>query len=368
MLNNQQVFLELVRVGLWSDVESTDLRNYGSMDSVDWEKVYQLAEEQSVIGILLAGIDHSSVKPPQELLLQWIGEVQILEQQNKVMNDFVAQLNGRLWQNKIYGLLVKGQGVAQCYEKPLWRTSGDVDLLLDDLNYEKAKDMLIPLADEVQSEDVGKKHQAIIIKGVDVELHGKMPFGLSQKADKVIDAVIDDSLKRGGARVWTINNSDIYLPNADNDVILVFTHFLRHFFIEGVGLRQICDWCRLLYTYRDSLNYGLLEKRIRKMGLMTEWQVFGKLAVEFLGMPEETMPFYKDSQGMKIKAKRVLSRVMKSGNFGYNNDLSYRSKYTGVRYKMVALWRRLNDFINLTLVFPLDAPRFFVTYVSGKIQ
>lgn len=159
-------------------------------------------------------------------------------------------------------MLVKGQGVAQCYEKPLWRSSGDIDLLLDEVNYEKAKALMIPIADEVQSEDIGKKHQAIIIKGFDVELHGKMPFGLSRRADKVLDTVINVSLKRGGARVWRCNNSDIYLPNADNDVIIVFTHFLRHFFIEGVGLRQICDWCRLLYTYKDVINKSILRQRL----------------------------------------------------------------------------------------------------------
>ena len=63
---------------------------------MDWDEVYQLAEEQSVVGIVLAGIETSKVKPPQELLLQWIGEVQILEQQNKAMNGFIAELIEKL--------------------------------------------------------------------------------------------------------------------------------------------------------------------------------------------------------------------------------------------------------------------------------
>jgi len=366
-INNQVLFYQLVRAGLWAETESTDLGIQGHTDSADWEKVYQLAEEQSVIGLVLAGIERSNIKPPQELLLQWIGEVQMIEQQNKVMNDFVAQLSKRLRQNKIYSLLVKGQGVAQCYEKPLWRTSGDIDLLMDDNNYEKAKDLLIPKADEVQREDVGKKHQAIIIKDFDIELHGKMPFGLSRKADKVIEAVIEDSLKLGGARVWAYNNSDIYLPKADNDVILVFTHFLRHFFIEGVGLRQICDWCRLLWTYRRTLNYELLESRLKKAGLMSEWQAFGVLAVDYLGMPFEALPFYTDSKGMKRKARHVLERVMTCGNFGHNNDLSYRAKYTGFAYGFVAFWRRTVDFIGLSRLFPIDGPKFFTTYILKKV-
>lgn len=373
--NNQQVFLELVRAGLWADVESTGSRNQGFTEAVDWERVYQLASEQSVVGLVLAGIEHSNVKPAQDLLLQWIGEVQMLEQQNKSMNQFVAELVLKMRKADIYTLLVKGQGIAQSYEKPLWRTSGDIDLLLDDNNYEKVKALLLPLADEVQIEDIGKKHQAIIIKGFDVELHGKMPFGLSRRADKVLDTVINVSLKRGGARVWRCNNSDIYLPNVDNDVIIVFTHFLRHFFIEGVGLRQICDWCRLLYIYRDSLNYELLESRIRKMGLVSEWKAFYNLASRYLGMPDYDSRLMVNGSWLiscdsrfDKKADRIMELVLESGNFGHNKDLSYRTRYSGLTYKIVAAWRRLKDFAAFIPVFPLDAPKFFFTYMFNKVK
>lgn len=104
--------------------------------------------------------------------------------------------------------------------------------------------------------------------------------------------MLDDVFCGGNVRSWECNGIQVFLPSPDNDVILVFTHFLHHFFIEGVGLRQICDWCRLLYTYKNSLNYGLLESRIRKMGLMSEWKAFASLAVDTLGMPVELMPFY----------------------------------------------------------------------------
>ncbi len=143
-------FFALLRTGLWENlpVHGEGLKVNDSSD-VDWEKVYQLAEEQSVVGLVLAGIEHSYVKPPQDLLLQWIGEVQIIEQQNKAMNEFIASLIEKLHKNDVYAILVKGQGIAQCYEQPLWRASGDVDLLLGEENYQRAKKILIPLADDV---------------------------------------------------------------------------------------------------------------------------------------------------------------------------------------------------------------------------
>ena len=360
--HNIQAFFALLRAGLWGN-GNPDIR---IDESIDWQEGYRLTTEQSVLGLVLSGLEHSDVKPPQVLLLQWIGEVQIIEQRNKEMNAFIADLIEKLRQNDIYALLVKGQGVAQCYEKPLWRCSGDVDLLLSNDNYLKAKSALKPIASEAANEDVMTKHQALVINGFDVELHGKMPFIISKRVDDGIDDVLDDLFCRGNVRSWDCNGTQFFLPSPDNDVILIFTHFQHHFFIEGVGLRQICDWCRLLYSYRDSLNDRLLESRIRKMGLMSEWKAFASLAVDTLGMPVEAMPFY-DAR-FKDKGEKVLRRVLKNGNFGHNNDLSYRSRYSGMTYKFVAAWRRLKDFASLIPIFPLDAPRFYVTYVFGKVK
>ena len=366
--HNIQAFLALLQAGLWGG-GNPDMRIDGT---TDWEEVYRLATEQSVLGLILAGLEHSDVKPPQMLLLQWIGEVQMIEQRNKEMNAFIAKLIENLRESDVYAILVKGQGVAQCYEKPFWRCSGDIDLLLSNDNYNKAKSTLIPIADEVANENTTTKHQALIINGFDVELHGKMPFSLSKRVEDGIDGVLNDLFYRGKVRSWDCNGTQVFLPSPDNDVILVFTHFLHHFFIEGVGLRQICDWCRLLYSYRDSLNYGLLESRIRKMGLMSEWKAFGALAIEYLGFPKDSMPLLNVNvdlnANLKKKADRILELVLESGNFGHNKDLSYRTRYSGITYKIVAAWRRLKDFASLIPVFPLDAPRFYVTYVMGKVK
>lgn len=368
---NIDIFIELVRAGLFPVNGERCMVH----SSIDWDEVYRLAEEQSVIGLVAAGLEHLDIRckkpegsstPSQEYLLKFVGRVLQTERRNKDMNAFVAELIEKLRSAGAYGLLVKGQGVAQCYEKPLWRACGDVDLLLDAENYEKAKDVLAPIADEVAGENEATRHQAYVIQNFDVELHGAMPFLLSRRVDKVIAEAQRDGFYRGNVSSWQNGNTTVFIPTPDNHVIFVFTHFLHHFFVEGVGLRQICDWCRLLFIYKDSLNQGLLESRIRKAGLMSEWKTFGSLAVNMLGMPEDAMPFY-DSR-FKVKGDNVLKRVLKSGNFGQNNDLSYRTKYSGMTYKLVAMWRRLVDFASLVPVFPLDAPRFFVTYVFGKVK
>ena len=223
-------FLSLVRVGLWADAKSTDLGIQRFTGTIDWECVYQLAEEQSVIGLVLVGVEHSNVKPPQELLLQWIGEVQILEQQNKAMNQFISELIEKLRNSDIYALLVNGQGIAQCYERPLWRSCGDVDLLLSDTNYEMAKKFLIPLASDVESERLYAKHIGMTIDDWVVELHGRLTCGLTTGIDKQIDRVQDAVFYGGEVRSWLNGSTQVFIPSADNDVIFVFTHYLKHFY------------------------------------------------------------------------------------------------------------------------------------------
>lgn len=367
--NNQELFYKLVRAGLWSDAESADLGIQGFTNSVDWEKVYQLAEEHSVIGLVLAGIEHSNVKPPQDLLLQWIGEVQILEQQNKAMNQFIAELIEKMRKADIYTLLVKGQGIAQCYEKPLWRACGDVDLYLSDSNYEQAKKTLLPLASFEEEEDKVLKHLAMTIKEWVVELHGTLRSKwLPGSVNRMIDKAHYNTFNLGEVRSWDDNKIIVYLPAPQNDVLFVFTHFLEHFFVGGVGLRQICDWCRLLWTYRKNIDSSLLENSLKEGGLISEWKAFAALAVEYLGMPKEAMPLYDSDNQWKNKATKALSIVMKSGNMGHNKDISYTDKYPYIVSKLISFWNHIIESFRLFPIFPLDTSIVWLKLLCGRLD
>lgn len=147
----------------------------------------------------------------------------------------------------------------------------------------------------------------------------------------------------------------VFLPAADEDIVLVFAHILQHFYKEGIGLRQICDWCRLLWTYKDSLNRKLLESRIKSMGVMTEWKAFAALAVDYLGMPVEAMPLYSDDKKWSRKADKVMGFILETGNFGHNRDYTYQKKHSYVIMKSISMWKHLQDFGRYFVIFPLDA-------------
>ena len=362
--NHKNAFLLLVQAGLWEkDVRLSQFK-------IDFEEIYRLAEEQTMLGLVAAGIEHVvDVRIPQEDALAFAGATMQIEQRNLAMNSFVESLYGKMQRMGLYSILVKGQGVALCYEKPLWRASGDVDLLLSGSNYDRAKEWLLTFGRVEMEENYYKKRIEFAVDDWDVELHGTMRGELSRKIDDVIDEVQKDIFYGGSVRSHLFGRTSVFMPAPNNDVIIIFTHILQHFFRGGIGLRQICDWCRLLWTYKDSLNHGLLESRIRKAGLMSEWHAFAALAVDGLGMPIEAMPFYSPSAVWRWKAEKIMDNVLKVGNFGHNKDHSYLSKHTVVVRKMISFCRHIKGSFPLLRIFPVDTVKTSYSYfVRGTIQ
>lgn len=364
MDNNQQAFFELLRAGLWE--KETQLSKF---ENIDYAAIMRLAEEQSLMGLITAGLELVlDVKVPQAVVLQFAGSTMQIEQRNKAMNDFVAKLIDLLCKNDVYAILVKGQGIAQCYEKPLWRSCGDIDLLLNKADYERTKELLLPLASYTSIENKYKKHIELHINGISVELHGSLHAGISNKIDKGLDEIQEEAFTVNKHRVWCINETEVWLPDPNTDVVYVFCHILQHFFKGGIGLRQICDWTRLLWKYKDVYDIDFLTRKLCKLGIISEWKVFSALAIEYLGAEPSVMPLYSSSKMYKSKAQKVLDIILEAGNFGQNKDQSYRSKYSYPVRTLITFWRRVKEFYTLISVFPLDSPRFFVHYVLHGIK
>lgn len=360
--NSVKVFFELVKAGLWG--ENVILSSYSK---INWGEIYRLAIDQTVLGLVLAGLEHVDEKPPQVMLLQWIGEVQVMEQQNKAMNTFIAELVNDLREADIYTLLVKGQGIAQCYERPLWRVSGDVDFYLSDSNFIKAKTFFRPLITKIEPDNETTQHINMHYGDWVVEIHGNQHC-LSSSANKVLDEIHQDLFYGGNVRSWNNNGTSVFLPSPDNDVLIIFTHFFNHFYKGGLGIRQICDWCRLLWNYRNELDVQLLEKRLKKMGLMSMWKAFASFAVDFLGMPEEAMPFYTCDKKWSKKAGQICTFIIDVGNFGHNRDFSYYGNNSKLLRKVTSFGIRCRDILHHARIFPLDSLRFFPQMVYNGLK
>ena len=96
----------------------------------------------------------------------------------------------------------------------------------------------------------------------------------------------------------------------------------------------------------------MLEARLRKMGLMSEWKAFGVYAVDYLGMPVEAMPLYSSDQKWSRKAERINDFVMEVGNFGHNRSAPASGAQGFFARKAASLWRRTTDSFRHLATFP----------------
>lgn len=341
-------FLALLRAGLWEKEVAVTL------SSEEWAQLFRMAQEQAVVGLLAVGMEHTP-DVPAAARIPFVNYVLKLEAKNREMNEFIQKLFIELSAAGVQARLVKGQGVAQCYTRPLWRACGDVDLLLDAENYAKARALLEPRASHVEPEEPTRKHLGLFFGEFEVELHGTLRAGLWRSYERTLDAVT----AVGGTRIWQNGAVAVPLPDADSDVFLVFSHILQHFYQGGIGLRQICDWCRLLYTFHGSLDVALLSERLRQAGILSEWKAFAALAVDHLGLPVEAVPLYDASARWRRKGLKVLGVVLSAGNFGRSRSSGYawRLRLPVILRKLVSFWMHNLDTLRVLPIFPLNAIR-----------
>ena len=353
-------FLSLLRVGLWEDEAKVCFSTVASLQSrqkdlpttIDYDEILHHAQVQSVVGLVAAGAEKlTAYSLPLTEKLKFLGQCQLIEQRNTSMNRFIEDLISRLQQAGIAALLVKGQGLAQCYTRPWLRSCGDVDLFFDEKGYRKATDCLSPIASMMGKENPFNRHLATTIDGWSVELHGTLRGLLKRRLDKVVDEVQDDTFSNNRVRVWHNGSAEVLLPAPDNDVIFVFAHLLQHFFKESVSLRQICDWCRLLWTYKDEIDKSLLEERLRKMRVVSEWKAFAALAIDYLGMPVEAMPLYSPSKYWSSKANRLLAGILNDNN---RNVVDFHLPSNYLNRKANSFWQNTKAGLQHFVIFPWD--------------
>jgi len=151
----------------------TLIRKNASKSIVDnWEDVVHLAQEQAVMGVTLQGIQKLPKEqwPPRKLLLQWISCVESIKWQNEKVNAALKILVTELEVQGIVPFVVKGQIVAQEYEEPLTRQSGDIDVFIRKEDWTKVEQWMQKKG-IVYSSYAAEKHIEIDYHGITVELH-----------------------------------------------------------------------------------------------------------------------------------------------------------------------------------------------------
>lgn len=314
----------------------------------EWLELYDEACKQAVAGVAFHGLGvlrEQGIVPPQDLLLQWIGLSEfIVKQRNEQLDKWCYTLLSRLEEAGLHATILKGQGVAKLYGEELssLRQSGDIDVYVS-AGKRHALDCVKGLGIRVESWDYKHAHLRVW-EDVEVELHYhvEMLFNLGKNKK------LQKWFKANEGQLYT-QQGKMVTPSVEMNVFYILLHIYRHFFTEGIGMRQLMDYFFVLKTVQDKeLNAKDSIEAVSAFGMGQFAKGLMWVMQEVFAMPEDWMLWESDEK----EGRFILKQVMEGGNFGHyrekNNRLKGPLKYVESltkhslhlikRYPSEALW------------------------------
>lgn len=318
----------------------------------DWPALMAFAEKQALTGICLP--EECPDNLSKGLLLQWIGQVQLIEQQNKLLNSRVEQLFGKLKKDGFDCCLLKGQGNAAMYSKPLRRCPGDIDVWVDAdeehiYQYVRKK---IPDAEE------SFKHIHFpLFEDAPVDVHTVPLKFYNARNRRRVNQWIDANKRGQFNHTIKLANVEkpISVPTNSFNAIYQLGHMLIHTFDEGLGLRPVVDYYYVLKGLHVSKNEREeLVSVIESLGMIRFAGAIMWLEHSVLELPIEKCLLTPNEE----RGQYLLNDILEGGNFGHHSERYGGRK--GFYYRGYV--EALRDFRMLSL-----APREGIARIFSKV-
>ena len=329
MVSQQRIFFDFLQFCIDSVAEIP-----ASMKNADWNVLYAIAKKQALIGVLFHGIKllPKELAPDTGLLMQWMGMVQNIRQQNIRLFLDSAKVCKKFKEVGFRNCILKGQGNALLYPDPYMRTSGDIDIYL-----EGGRKRVMEYVNKVCPNQVMRYHHVDFpVMKTAIEVHftpSYMFFPIhNSRMQKWFKEVMD--LQCSNVVTLPDGYGEITVPTMNFNVIYILSHLYRHVFTEGIGLRQLLDYYFVLVKwYTDLTNLTDSNKSLSQMTQINTdldalrhelkylglWKFAGAVMFvmkEVFGLLEDRMIAPTDEK----EGRFLLDEIMRGGNFGQYDD------------------------------------------------
>ena len=280
----------------------------------EWEPVYTMAAEQSLLGVIYDGLQRLSgqVQLPEEILYEWFLLNEQIVEANRVADESVVKISKYFIKRGYDCCLLKGQGNALLYPRPSARMSGDIDIWLTG-----SLRSIISMAREAMPEVQPMYHHVEFapINGIDVEVHYRPSFMYNPIHNRRLQRWFQQMAPEQCSRMVALPGSagSVSVPTIGFNRIFQLAHIANHVTHEGIGLRQLLDYYYLLKQGFTEDERRDDEKLLRRFGLYPMaravmyvlWQCFGMKQEQLLVSPDEWRGCF------------LLKEILLAGNFGH---------------------------------------------------
>lgn len=250
----------------------------------------------------------------------------------KNTNNFMEhdELNKLMTKNDIPYCTLKGLASAYYYPDPSIREMGDVDYLVQEADFETAKQaalnagFAIDHGDEPDGIHIAFKREPMSIWEQHRTING-IPNG---EVGENIQLEIDRTIKT--SEQITLDGVICRIPDAFHHGLIMLLHVASHMTSEGIGLRHLCDWAVFANRLGNDGFDELFEEKLTRFGLWKFAQILTLVSEKYLGIAH--MEWAQNPEVTDEHLEAVMEDIMNGGNFGKKDLNRYREiKYISNR-------------------------------------
>ena len=234
---------------------------------------------------------------------------------NNVRIDYEhAEAHRLMMKAEIPYVILKGSASAAYYPEPLFRTMGDVDLLIAKSDFHKTDAILRKNGFHPVEKNDNECHLAYHRRTYGAtstwEVHWK-PNGIpSGKTGAKIETYLADIIAKAERR--NISEGEYMAPTAFHHGLVMLLHVAGHLINTGIGLRHLCDWAVFVAKFSDEEFCEMFEDKLKEVGLWRFAQLLTQLSVKYLHGPAKRWCGVGDDDYLEM----MMADIMNGGNFG----------------------------------------------------
>lgn len=300
MMNNNDVFLGLVRLGIKHSADRI-------ADSISWNSIQALAEYHGLSAVIVDGLEElpENQRPPRPILLQWIGEtLQGYEYRYELYRRTIAELAEFYNLHGFRIMVLKGFACSLNWPRPEHRPCGDIDIWLFGKNREA--DSLLKKEKGIRVDKSHHHHTVFYWRDFMVENHYDFVNIYAEKSSRELEKIFKE-LSQDDSFYVELFGEKVYLPSPDLHSSFLIRHMVSHFTSSSITLRQVIDWAFFVEKYSKEINWEWLLALLEKHHMMDFFNCINAICVEDLGFPDR---IFKTRQCDPQIKKRVLNDIL----------------------------------------------------------
>lgn len=334
MNTNQQQFFQLIRYSLHPDAPVPDIHT-----DKEWEALFEMANKQSIIGILTQGLHRmpKDLQPQLNTQLAWNVPSEYIKDNNIKAYNILHKVKKHLEKDGWECCILKGQGNSLIYPNAYCRSVGDIDVWIRRKGIvqsqdERANAVLTYARKAMGNPDYCYHHVEFEkCEGIDIELHYRPSFMFNLKHNKRLQQWFESHANEQFAhQVETPNgHGSIAIPTRQFNAVFQLSHLANHFFHEGIGLRQLLDY---YYQIRTDEQIEIPSE----LGLNSFLAAVMYILQEVFALEDKYLLIQPDAKSGAF----FLKEMMEGGNFGkYDNRILANSRANAVTKNIQRTYR-----------------------------